>query len=157
MVDTLFARLKHHNLLETTYIVYSSDNGFHIGQHRLQPGKSCGYEEDINIPLIVRGPGVGEGKERRDVTTHTDLAPTFFELLGIELREDFDGVAIDFKEQKEEGEENRNDERKEFVGVEYWGWAGSEGDYRCEFSFPFSILSPFVFFFSLCMRTLWQS
>jgi arylsulfatase A-like enzyme len=94
MVDGLFTRIKAHGILDNTYIVYSSDNGFHIGQHRLQPGKSCGYEEDINIPLIIRGPGVAKNETTTIVTTHTDLAPTFFELLGIPTREDFDGTAI---------------------------------------------------------------
>ncbi|CZT46525.1 related to arylsulfatase [Rhynchosporium secalis] len=79
MVNGLFESLETHGILENTYIIYSSDNGFHIGQHRLQPGKSCGYEEDINIPLIIRGP---------------DLAPTFFDLLGIPQRDDFDGSSI---------------------------------------------------------------
>ena len=58
LVNELFERLHEKDLLKNTYVVYSSDNGYHIGQHRLQPGKSCGYEEDVNIPLIVRGPGI---------------------------------------------------------------------------------------------------
>ncbi|XMA15036.1 hypothetical protein WAI453_007827 [Rhynchosporium graminicola] len=94
MVNGLFESLETHGILENTYIIYSSDNGFHIGQHRLQPGKSCGYEEDINIPLIIRGPGIGGGYTTDIVTTHTDLAPTFFDLLGIPQRDDFDGSSI---------------------------------------------------------------
>ncbi|CZS91888.1 related to arylsulfatase [Rhynchosporium agropyri] len=94
MVNGLFESLETHGILENTYIIYSSDNGFHIGQHRLQPGKSCGYEEDINIPLIIRGPGIAGGYTTDIVTTHTDLAPTFFDLLGIPQRDDFDGSSI---------------------------------------------------------------
>lgn len=37
--------------MSSTYVIYSSDDGYHIDQYRLQPGKSCAYEEDINIPL----------------------------------------------------------------------------------------------------------
>jgi arylsulfatase A-like enzyme len=94
LVDGLFHRLEQLDLLDNTYVVYSSDNGFHIGQHRLQPGKSCGYEEDINIPLIVCGPGVAANHSTDIVTSHTYLAPTFFSLLGMPLRDDFDGRAF---------------------------------------------------------------
>ncbi|KAJ5833279.1 arylsulfatase [Penicillium riverlandense] len=118
MVDGLFARLQLHNILDNTYVVYSSDNGYHIGQHRLQPGKSCGYQEDINIPLIIRGPGIAENATTDIVTTHTDLAPTFFQLLGIPLRPDFDGDPIPLTQRQIE---DVHEERQEHVTVEYWG------------------------------------
>ncbi|KAL3486221.1 alkaline-phosphatase-like protein [Aspergillus germanicus] len=129
LVDGLFARLEHLALLDNTYIVYSSDNGFHIGQHRLQPGKSCGYEEDINIPLIVRGPAVAANRSTDIVTSHTDLAPTFFSLLGIPLRDDFDGTAFPVTEN---GLLAAHDRKHEHINVEYWGFAGGEGIYHRE-------------------------
>jgi len=49
--------------LDNTYIIYSSDNGYHIGQHRMAPGKKCVFEENINVPLIIRGPKVAKGKK----------------------------------------------------------------------------------------------
>jgi hypothetical protein len=128
MVDGIFARLQLHNILDNTYVVYSSDNGYHIGQHRLQPGKSCGYEEDINIPLIVRGPGIAENATTDIVTTHTDLAPTFLQLLGIPLRPDFDGDPIPLTQGQIE---DAREERQEHVTVEYWGFAAGEGIYDC--------------------------
>ncbi|TRX95422.1 hypothetical protein FHL15_003753 [Xylaria flabelliformis] len=124
LVDGLVARLKEYGILDDTYIVYSSDNGFHIGQHRLQPGKTCGYEEDINVPLIVRGPGVTPNYTTDIVTSHTDLAPTFLELLGIPLRDDFDGKPIPVTKAEIEATEQT---RREHVNVEYWGIAISEG------------------------------
>ncbi|KAG0646727.1 Arylsulfatase [Hyphodiscus hymeniophilus] len=126
LVDGIVTRLREYGVLENTYVIYSSDNGYHIGQHRLQPGKSCGYEEDINVPLIVRGPGVAKNYSTNIVTTHTDLAPTFFDLLGIPLREDFDGVAIPVTKA---GIETSLDHRREHLNVEYWGFAGGEGRY----------------------------
>ncbi|KAI1469794.1 putative arylsulfatase [Daldinia caldariorum] len=131
LVDGLFRRLEAHGVLDNTYFVYSSDNGYHIGQHRLQPGKSCGYEEDVNVPLIVRGPGVAanyttDGAGSGFVTTHADLAPTFFELLGIEQREDFDGAPIPVTKEGIE-EVLRRGERREHAGIEYWGMAMGEG------------------------------
>ncbi|KAK8062980.1 arylsulfatase-like protein [Apiospora hydei] len=77
LVDAVVKKLERNGLLENTYIFYTTDNGYHIGQHRLQPAKQCSFDEDINIPLIVRGPGVAAGAVVTDmVTTHTDLAPT---------------------------------------------------------------------------------
>ncbi|PWY78993.1 arylsulfatase [Aspergillus eucalypticola CBS 122712] len=131
LVDGLFTRLKEYDILDNTYVVYSSDNGYHIGQHRLQPGKSCGYEEDINVPLIVRGPNVAQDVSTDIVTTHTDLAPTFLDLLGIPLREDFDGDPIPFTENQIK---EAHDERQEHVTVEYWGYAAGEGIYDFDLS-----------------------
>jgi arylsulfatase A-like enzyme len=126
MVDHLFSRLESHNLLQNTYIIYSSDNGFHIGNHRMQPGKSTGCEEDINIPLIIRGPNVAHNQTTQLVTSHTDIAATIFSLLDIPLREDFDGNPIPVTKKAFEEEENK---RREHVQVEYWGFAGGEGIY----------------------------
>lgn len=119
-------RLDQHGVMGSTYIFYSSDNGFHIGQHRLQPGKSCGYEEDINVPLIIRGPGIDENGTADIVTTHTDLAPTFFKLLGISPRLDFDGAAFPVTK---DGITEASKARREHVNVEYWGFAAGEGIY----------------------------
>jgi len=124
LVEGVIERLERHGLLDNTYIFYTTDNGYHIGQHRLQPGKECGFEEDINIPLIVRGPGVPEGEIADIVTTHIDLAPTLLELAGAPLRADFDGEAIPLTKTELE---DATTTRHEHVTVEYWGFALSEG------------------------------
>ena len=129
MVDGIFTRLEAHGIMGNTYIFYSTDNGYHIGQHRLQPGKSCGYEEDINIPLIVRGPAIAENETTDIVTTHTDLAPTFFDILGIPPRSDFDGSAFPVTQR---GLSEARENRREHVNVEYWGFAAGEGIYDCQ-------------------------
>lgn len=121
-MDGLITRLEESNQADNTYIIYTSDNGYHIGQHRLHPGKECGYEEDIRVPLFIRGPGVPEGREEDAVTTHVDLAPSIFELAGIPLREDFDGTPIPAVSESVST-------RHEHVTVEYWGFAALEGEY----------------------------
>ncbi|KAF2864021.1 alkaline phosphatase-like protein [Piedraia hortae CBS 480.64] len=123
IVEGVVSRLATAGVLEETYIFFSTDNGYHIGQHRLQPGKQCAFEEDINVPLVVRGPGVSR-REVGVVTTHTDLAPTFLGLAGVEGREGFDGVAIPLR-----GEEGG---RQEHVNIEMWGIVMSEGKYGSE-------------------------
>ncbi|KAJ5675433.1 hypothetical protein N7462_008330 [Penicillium macrosclerotiorum] len=122
MVDSLVARLEASDQLDNTYIIYTSDNGFHIGQHRLPPGKTCGFEEDIRVPLFIRGPGIAEGSVQDSVTTHIDLAPTIFELAGIPPRADFDGTAIPVTPAF-------SGRRHEHVTVEFWGFAVAEGTY----------------------------
>jgi arylsulfatase A-like enzyme len=132
LVEKLVAQLEDAGVLDDTYVIFSSDNGFHLGQHRLPPGKECGYEEDIRVPLIIRGPGVPEGSVEDAVTTHIDLAPTVLKITGSKSRPDFDGTPIplgvgDAVETGEEGffSETR---RHEHVAVEYWGFALAEGE-----------------------------
>ncbi|CAG7959601.1 unnamed protein product [Penicillium nalgiovense] len=122
LVGGLVTRLEESGQLDNTYIIYTSDNGFHIGQHRLPPGKTCGFEEDIRVPLFIRGPGVTKGYVHDAVTTHVDLAPTLFHFAGIPARDDFDGTAIPVAPEFE-------GERHEHVTVEYWGSAVVEGAY----------------------------
>jgi N-acetylglucosamine-6-sulfatase len=69
--------------LDNTYIFFTSDNGFHQGQHRLNSGKNSAYEEDIRVPLVVRGPGVAAGRVETRLAGNIDLAPTFAELAGV--------------------------------------------------------------------------
>ena len=56
MVAAVVAELDAQSVLDKTWIFYSSDNGYHLGQHRLGVGGGEVFEHDINIPLIVRGP-----------------------------------------------------------------------------------------------------
>lgn len=127
MVSELVTALDNYGILDNTFIIYTTDNGFHIGQHRLQPGKSCPYDTDINIPLIIRGPGVPRNKTTDIVTTHTDLAPTFFDIFEIPLRPDFDGIPIPLTAR---GVSKAAHDRPEHVNVEYWGFADiTEGAY----------------------------
>ncbi|KAJ6542905.1 alkaline-phosphatase-like protein [Mycena capillaripes] len=120
MVGEVISRLDAAGLLDSTYIVYTTDNGFHIGQHRLQPGKSCPIEEDHIVPLIIRGPGVPAGKVVETVTTHTDLVPTFFNMLGLELRDDFDGAPIPVTAAQISAA-STDASKSEHIDMEYWG------------------------------------
>jgi arylsulfatase A-like enzyme len=128
IVDQVIAKLEAYGILDNTYIVYTADNGYHIGQHRLQPGKGCGIEEDINVPLVVRGPGVPQGEIVNFATSHTDLAPTFFDMMGIPLRDDFDGLPIPTTRQSI-NELKDSGKAKEHVQIEFWS-TGNPGEYN---------------------------
>jgi N-acetylglucosamine-6-sulfatase len=85
-VDALVGRiekqLKDEHLRRRTYIVFSSDNGFHMGEHRLTWGKMTAFDSDIRVPLIVAGPGIPHGRVVHQVAQNTDLYPTFVQLAG---------------------------------------------------------------------------
>lgn len=86
-VDELLAavleELRSLGLDSTTYVFLTSDNGFHMGQHRLPPGKSLPYDEDLRVPLLAWGPDVVAGLRIPDLVLNVDLAPTFAELAGV--------------------------------------------------------------------------
>ncbi|KAG4413483.1 hypothetical protein IFR04_013384 [Cadophora malorum] len=130
MVEGLVQRLEEHGVLDNTYIIYSADNGYHISQHRLNPGKECGFEEDINVPLIIRGPGISAGGTTDIVTAHTDLAPTILKLAKAKTGWDgLDGSPIPLSTSEIEVAENGS-ERQEHVNVEFWGRSIPEGIYQ---------------------------
>ncbi|MGH2953733.1 MAG: sulfatase family protein [Solirubrobacterales bacterium] len=76
--------------LANTLIVFTSDNGFFHGEHRIRTGKNQVYEEAIRVPLLLRGPGVEKGRTVRDLVTNADLAPTILDAAGAEA-----GLAVD--------------------------------------------------------------
>jgi N-acetylglucosamine-6-sulfatase len=65
-----------------TYVMFTSDNGYHLGQHRLGRGKGTPFTSDARVPLLVVGPGVKPGA-RGEVVSTLDLAPTFEDLAGL--------------------------------------------------------------------------
>ena len=74
------ATLQPDGVADNTYIVFSSDNGLHLGDHRLTPGQADRVRTDIHVPLIVAGPGVVAGRHVGRVTENIDLYPTFVRL-----------------------------------------------------------------------------
>ena len=68
--------------------------GLDVGEHRLHAGKLTGYEEDIRVPLFVRGPGVPRGRVREEIVGNVDLAPTFADLAGAQVPDFADGRSI---------------------------------------------------------------
>jgi arylsulfatase A-like enzyme len=75
-VKRVVAALKASGELDDTLIVYTSDNGFFHGEHRIAQGKMHIYEESIRVPLQIRGPGVPKGVTIGPSVTNADLAPT---------------------------------------------------------------------------------
>lgn len=91
--DTLRV-LRRTGELDNTYLIFTSDNGYHLGQHRARAGKRSPYEEDIHIPLVVRGPGVPEGRKVGAMVSNVDLAPTISDLGGASYPDFVDGRSL---------------------------------------------------------------
>jgi arylsulfatase A-like enzyme len=91
MVERIVGALEVTQELDNTYVIYSSDNGFHLGEHRLPAGKDFPYEEDIRVPAVVRGPGVPAGHRIEAMVLNNDLAPTFAEIAGVDPPDFVDG------------------------------------------------------------------
>jgi arylsulfatase A-like enzyme len=83
LLATLVTELQNAGQLGRTYLFFTSDNGFHMGEHRLLPGKNTAYEEDIRVPMLVRGPGVPAGRVVPHMALNIDIAPTFADLAGV--------------------------------------------------------------------------
>ena len=83
LVEGVVNKLQSSRQLSNTYIVFTSDNGYHHGEHRIPKSKGRPYEEDIHMPLLIRGPGVAAGSSTDELVLNTDYFPTFTELAGI--------------------------------------------------------------------------
>ena len=94
LIENLLDTLRKEGLLENTYLIFTSDNGFHMGEHRLHAGKLTPYEEDIRVPLFIRGPGIPAGQEREEIVGNIDLAPTIAELAEARVPDFVDGRSL---------------------------------------------------------------
>lgn len=81
--------------LENTYIIFVGDNGYVLGQHRISKGKYFPYEPALNIPFIVRGPGVRAGATIDQMVTLMDVTPTILDLAGaVATGREPDGISL---------------------------------------------------------------
>jgi N-acetylglucosamine-6-sulfatase len=80
--------------LDETYIVFTSDNGFHQGLHGIRASKSTPYTEAHEVPFVMRGPGVPESASFPELVANTDIAPTALDLAGVEAPGWMDGRSL---------------------------------------------------------------
>jgi arylsulfatase A-like enzyme len=94
MVAALDEALTESGAIDNTYVIFTSDNGFFLGEHRIPFSKDAPYDESIKVPLIARGPGVPAGRVENRIVLNIDLAPTFAELAGVQPDRFVDGRSL---------------------------------------------------------------
>ena len=94
MIGRIEATLTAEHELKDTYFVFSSDNGYHMGEYRMKPGKQTAFDTDIRVPLVVAGPAVPPGSAINAMSSSIDLAPTFLNIAGAAPTATQDGVSL---------------------------------------------------------------
>ena len=78
-VGEVIGALSRAGELENTLIIYTADNGFFHGEHRVRSEKILPYEPGLRVPLVLRGPGVPRNKTLKQIVGNIDLAPTILD------------------------------------------------------------------------------
>src|SRR3712207_2382120 len=94
LVEGVVNELTNTGVLSNTYVFFTSDNGWHHGEHRIPGTKERPYEESIHMPLIIRGPGVQAGATTDKLALNTDYLPTLTDLAGAQTPSYVDGRSL---------------------------------------------------------------
>jgi N-acetylglucosamine-6-sulfatase len=79
-VEQIVAALARSGELDNTLLVFTSDNGYMAGEHRLPHGKAKAYDPSVRVPLMIRGPGIPAGVQPQQMVVNADLAPTILDV-----------------------------------------------------------------------------
>jgi arylsulfatase A-like enzyme len=93
-VGAVLNALERSGELDDTLLIYTSDNGFFHGEHRLASEKVLPYEEAARIPLIMRGPGVPRARTVRQLVSNIDWAPTIVDAANARPARLMDGSSL---------------------------------------------------------------
>jgi len=94
LIGDVIHLLDQRGQLDNTYIIFTSDNGFHLGEHRIPSGKGYPYEEDIHVPFIVRGPGIQPNSQVIQMAANIDIAPTVTDMANVSISDFIDGRSL---------------------------------------------------------------
>ncbi|KAJ8386021.1 hypothetical protein AAFF_G00178420 [Aldrovandia affinis] len=128
LVEKVVKKLEALQLLNDTYIFYTSDHGYHTGQFSLPIDKRQLYDFDIRVPLMVRGPGIKPNQTVKAPVLNIDLAPTFLDIAGFNLSVvNMDGQSF----LSQMAPTLRNGSARPYFLVEYTGEGHTESDPAC--------------------------
>lgn len=94
IIKDVIESLSSKGVLSNTYIIFTSDNGYHMGQFSLPLDKREPYESDIRVPLLIRGPGITPGQIIKYASLNIDLAPTILDLASVPIPKYMDGTSL---------------------------------------------------------------
>lgn len=93
-VGRVLQYLEDENLAENTVVIYSSDQGFYLGDHGWFD-KRFMYEESYRMPLMVRWPGkVKPGTVNHNLVSNLDFAETFLDIANTDIPDDMQGLSL---------------------------------------------------------------
>jgi len=93
-VAGIIDELRSSGELSNTVVIYTDDNGFFYGEHRVPAGKVLLYEPSIHVPLLIRGPGIPKGRHLKQIVANIDLAPTILDLANAKAGRTMDGRSL---------------------------------------------------------------
>ena len=93
-VSSIVKALQNVGVLQNTLVIYTSDNGWFQGEHRIAFGKILPYEPAVKVPLMMRGPGIAPGGQNSAAVANVDLAPTIVATTGATSRRIMDGRSL---------------------------------------------------------------
>ncbi|XP_017962761.1 N-acetylglucosamine-6-sulfatase-like isoform X1 [Drosophila navojoa] len=128
MMVTIVTLLKKYQCLDNTYIIYTSDNGYHLGQFAQPFDKRQPYQTDIKVPLLIRGPDVPGNILLNFAVSLVDLMPTILEWVGLTVPNYVDGRS--FKDELLQQHQTKRHSHRILL-VEYWG-EGNDETYNSE-------------------------
>eukprot|EP00040_Diaphanoeca_grandis_P028329 m.163845 g.163845 ORF g.163845 m.163845 type:complete len:665 (-) comp31309_c1_seq1:74-2068(-) len=79
LIGDIMSGLESMDMLQTTIAFFTSDNGYHLGEHKMPFGKGEPYETDVRLPMYVRGPSLPQGATFSHPTNHLDITATIVE------------------------------------------------------------------------------
>lgn len=122
----VMAYLKENNLEDNTIVIYSSDQGFFLGDHGWFD-KRWMYEDSINMPLIVKWPGtIKPGSENTDLVQNLDFAQTFLDIAGVKAPIDMQGKSLVPLMETEEDDASKSTQFRDAIYYHFYenpGWA----------------------------------
>ena len=93
-IERLVDTLRRRGELDNTYILFTSDNGYMQGEHRVAYGKMLAYDPSTRVPLLVSGPGIPHGQVSQELVANIDLAPTIAQIAGARPSRPCDGRSL---------------------------------------------------------------
>jgi len=94
-IAAIVEALRADGRLDRTWIMFMSDNGFMLGEHRITLTKSCPYEECVRVPFVVIPPGgLDRGRSDGRIVANIDLAPTIAAIVGATPDGPIDGLDL---------------------------------------------------------------
>ena len=93
-VERIIDELRRTGALDNTYVIFTSDNGFMQGEHRVRQGKMLPYDASTHLPFMIRGPGIPRGRSTNALVGDVDLAATIVDLARVRPGHVLDGRSL---------------------------------------------------------------